>query len=145
MNPRFIPICACVALLLYGCLSPVPPSIVPGVSRSIATERTRNVANGRWIMADVTFYCSCRVCCGIWARWGRTASGPKPMAGVTIAASRSIPFGTMIYIPGLGWRTVQDRLAARYDHRIDVYTGNHRAARKGGIRRQAVFIMEREE
>lgn len=40
---------------------------------------------------------------------GITASGEKVVPGVTVAAGPSIPFGTKVYIQGLGWRTVHDR------------------------------------
>jgi 3D (Asp-Asp-Asp) domain-containing protein len=66
----------------------------------------------------VTAYCHCRVC--THRGDGITASGVRVREGITIAAPRSIPFGTRIHIPGAGWRTVQDRLSRRYDHRLDI-------------------------
>jgi hypothetical protein len=56
----------------------------------------------------VTAYCHCRVC--THRGDGITASGIRVREGITIAAPRSIPFGTRIWVPGAGWRTVQDRL-----------------------------------
>jgi 3D (Asp-Asp-Asp) domain-containing protein len=55
----------------------------------------------------VSAYCHCRVC--THRGDGITASGVRVREGTTIAAPRSIPFGTRIHIPGAGWRTVQDR------------------------------------
>ena len=81
----------------------------------------------------VTAYCPCKVCCGKWSG-GPTASGKMPRAGVTIAAPRAIPFGTVLNVQGLGPRTVQDRLAAKYDHRIDVFFPTHAEAKRFGIR-----------
>lgn len=52
-----------------------------------------------------------------------TANGHIPHVGITCAAPRSIPFGTYIYIPSLGWRIVEDRTAKKYDGRIDVFMG----------------------
>jgi hypothetical protein len=57
----------------------------------------------------VSAYCHCRVCTRRGD--GITASGVRVREGTTIAAPRSIPFGTRIHIPGAGWRTVQDRLS----------------------------------
>ena len=50
---------------------------------------------------EVTAYCPCAKCCGKWAD-GITASG-KPVTangGFFCAADKSIPFGTLIAIPG---------------------------------------------
>ena len=79
----------------------------------------------------VTAYCACKICCGKDAK-GITAAGTRPMQGRTVAASRSIPMGTRIHIEGIGWRTVEDRLAKRFDGRVDVYFASHDAAKKFG-------------
>jgi len=57
------------------------------------------------------------------------------MSNHTVAASRSIPFGTRLTIEGLkGTYVVEDRLALRFDHRIDVYFDSHKAALAFGKR-----------
>jgi 3D (Asp-Asp-Asp) domain-containing protein len=38
-----------------------------------------------------------------------TASGERLVPGETAAAGENIPFGTRIYVEGLGWHTVHDR------------------------------------
>jgi 3D (Asp-Asp-Asp) domain-containing protein len=81
----------------------------------------------------VTAYCHCSPICTRRGD-GITASGVRVREGITIAAPRSIPFGTRIHIPGAGWRTVQDRLSRRYDHRLDLYFTSHRAALQWGIK-----------
>ena len=51
----------------------------------------------------ITYYCACKQCCG--KTNGITASGAKVQEGVTVAADTSIlPFGTQIYIKGIGCR-----------------------------------------
>jgi 3D (Asp-Asp-Asp) domain-containing protein len=80
----------------------------------------------------VTAYCHCRVC--THRGDGITASGVHVREGTTIAAPRSIPFGTRIWVPGAGWRTVQDRLSRRYDHRLDLYFTSHKRALQWGIK-----------
>lgn len=88
----------------------------------------------------VTAYCACRICCGPNAH-GITASGAKPVEGITIAASRSIPFGTVIAIEGIGNRVVQDRLARRYDNRIDIFMSSHKRALQFGKQTKKVVIL----
>ena len=75
--------------------------------------------------AVVTAYCACDLCCGSPGKL--TASGDIPRAGITVAGPRRYPLGTIVDIklPG-GWKrfTIQDRLAARFDDRFDVFMGN---------------------
>lgn len=85
----------------------------------------------------VTAYCACRACTGVYAG-GPTASGSMPRQGVTVAAPRSIRFGTILDIEGVGRRVVQDRLAMAYDNRIDVFFRSHAEAKRFGIRRLRV-------
>lgn len=86
------------------------------------------------MIATVTAYCACSNCCGKWAG-GPTASGAMPEEGITCAAGRGIPFGTVLDIEGVGKRTVQDRTAKRYDGRVDVFFKKHQDAKRFGIRR----------
>lgn len=88
----------------------------------------------------VTAYCSCEKCCGKWSNYNKTADGHTPKQGVTCAASRAIPFGTRLKIEGVGTRIVQDRLAVRYDSRIDIYFTNHTDALKFGKKKLKVTI-----
>lgn len=72
----------------------------------------------------ITYYCACKQCCG--KTNGITASGAKVQEGVTVAADTSkLPFGTNIYISGIGWRTVQDRGGAIKGNRLDIYISSH--------------------
>ena len=88
----------------------------------------------------VTAYCPCKVCCGQWAG-GPTASGRMPVAGITVAGPRSIPFGTRVWIEGVGVRVVQDRLARKYDGRFDLYFSSHADALRFGKRTLQVRIL----
>jgi 3D (Asp-Asp-Asp) domain-containing protein len=90
---------------------------------------------------EVTAYCPCRVCCGKWSG-GPTASGKMPKQGVTCAAPRRIPFGTRLWIEGVGVRVVQDRLSPKFDSRIDVFFRTHAEAKKFGKRMLKVRMMQ---
>lgn len=86
----------------------------------------------------VTAYCGCSTCCGKWSSLNRTADGHRPQQGVTCAAPRAIPFGTRLQIAGVGTRIVQDRLAVKYNSRIDVFFQSHREALEFGRQRLVV-------
>jgi len=64
----------------------------------------------------------------------------QPVPGVTCAASRRFPFGTKVRIAGHEY-IVQDRLAKRYDNRVDIFMADHQAARKAGIRTVRVEFL----
>jgi 3D (Asp-Asp-Asp) domain-containing protein len=51
--------------------------------------------------------------------------------------SRGIPFGSQVFVEGVGdkWLVVEDRLARKYDSRLDVYFNRHEDAVKFGIRK----------
>ena len=65
----------------------------------------------------VTGYDICMSCCG--KTDGITASGQAAVVGIT-CAHPSLPFGTVLYIDGIGTRIVQDR-----GGRLDVLCNNH--------------------
>lgn len=97
-----------------------------------------------WIDAVATAYCPCEICCGKWALNRPddivyTASGAIAEEGVTIAADWSVYSpGTILYIEGIGERTVQDRGGAISGQKIDVFFNNHEDALRFG--RQEVRI-----
>ena len=70
----------------------------------------------------ITGYDDCVQCCGKWAG-GPTASGVMPTVNHTVAMSADYPFGTQIYIEGLGYYTVEDRGVG--SGTVDVYCNNH--------------------
>ena len=84
----------------------------------------------------VTGYCSCRRCCG--KADGITASGARASRG-TIAAS--LPFGTVIDVPGYGRGVVRDRGGAIRGARLDLWFASHRQARKWGVQTLACEVL----
>ena len=90
----------------------------------------------------ITAYCPCVKCCG--KTNGITASGEKATEGVTVAMDKSMPFGTKIYIDGVGERIVQDRGGAIKGNRIDLYFDSHQEALNFGRQIKEVTIMKGE-
>lgn len=87
----------------------------------------------------LTAYCACEKCCG--KSDGITASGVKAVEGVTVAAdTKVLPFGTKIYINGIGERIVQDRGGAIMGNNIDVFFESHQTALEFGVQYKEVFV-----
>lgn len=88
----------------------------------------------------ITYYCDCKQCCG--KTNGITASGIKAQEGVTVAADTSkLPFGTRIYIKGIGWRTVQDRGGAIKGNRLDIYISSHNNPKPYNVKNLDVWMV----
>jgi 3D (Asp-Asp-Asp) domain-containing protein len=95
------------------------------------------------LTAVLSAYCHCAACCG--KRGKPTAAGVRPERYVSIAAPRWVPIGTRVHVEGLGWRTVHDRTALKWDGRFDVFVGSdkaaHRRAQRLGIRTAKITII----
>lgn len=85
-------------------------------NKAVEPQVIRNNKSSKYV---ITAYCPCVKCCG--KNDGITASGVKAVEGVTVAMNKSIPFGTKIYIDGVGERIVQDRGGAIKGNHIDLY------------------------
>lgn len=128
---------ACIFLSVYLLLTNVTHATTNGTEPyyQAVDKRVKTIITNRgefkWV--TVTGYCDCPICCGKW-------SGTKKMKVGQIAASRSIPFGTRIRINGKVY-VVNDRLAKKYDKRMDVYFRSHAEAKKFGKKRLKVEIL----
>ncbi len=71
-----------------------------------------------------------------------TASGDKPIPGQTVAADKSIPFGTTVWIEGVGVRTVNDRGGAIRRGRLDLCMETRDEALQFGRQRRKVIILK---
>jgi len=87
----------------------------------------------------ITFYCPCEICCGEWAT-GCTASGVLATEWHTVATGERFPFGTRLYIDGLGYFTVEDRGVD--DNCIDVFVNDHDEALNYGLQYMDVYLVE---
>lgn len=118
-------------------------TLILGAALALFVSAGCHSAKGAEIQTKtVTAYCGCEKCCGKWSKHKLTADGHTPKQGVTIAASRAIPFGTKIKIEGKIY-TVQDRLATKYDNRIDIYFEKHDDALKFGKKTLQIEILDK--
>lgn len=88
-------------------------------------EESTEIGNKNWITFNCSAYCCCTICT---PGGGITASGTVPLENWTIAASKSYPFGTLIYIEGLGTYCVEDRGGAITNNKLDIYFPTHQEA-----------------
>lgn len=102
----------------------VPGETTPHQSPA-ATASPQGEAGARTYLGRyyVTGYDTCAACCG--KTDGITASGTTATVGRTCAAN-GLPFGTRLWIEGIGERTVEDRGGMRGQH-IDVLCADHPA------------------
>jgi len=72
-----------------------------------------------------------------------TASGTRCREGVI--AANHLPIGTKVMIEGYGDRvfTVEDRMNARYNKRIDIWMRNYQDAKRFGVRNIKYYIVEK--
>jgi 3D (Asp-Asp-Asp) domain-containing protein len=98
------------------------PSPLVSVMIELEENEPRMVYLGSYY---VTGYDICLDCCG--KTDGITASGAVAEIGRTVAASRDIPFGTVLYIDGIGERVVEDRGGAITEGKLDVLCEDHAA------------------
>lgn len=74
-----------------------------------------------------------------------TASGAPTVPGITVAAGKELPFGTEIYIRGLGRRVVQDRGGTVGYGKLDIAVSSKSEALRWGRRYIPVRIDWEEE
>lgn len=90
----------------------------------------------------ITYYCSevRKHICGIGT--GTTATGTQVTPGRTIAVDpKIIPYGTQVYIEGIGWRVAEDCGGAVKGKHIDVAVYDHDTALNIGTSQEGVWIL----
>jgi len=115
---------------------------------------------------EVTGYCNCGICCSWEYPWysvygifgspvisagsnkgkrkvvGQTAMGTEAAYG-TVAADKSLPFGTIVYVPGYGYGRVEDRGGAIKGDKLDLWFPSHSLAKQWGRKKVTVKIWKR--
>ena len=71
-----------------------------------------------------------------------TASGAKSEPGVSVAAGSQIPFGTELYIEGIGFRTVHDGGGMIGSNNLDVMVWSRSEALENGREKRKVWILD---
>lgn len=105
------------------------------------TTKIEHLAKYEYVgVFKLTGYCNCAKCCGHSS--GKTASGTYPVEGRTVAASKQFPFGTRLYIEGLGEYVVEDR-GGFASNVIDVYSNTHSGCYRAEYNQNAkVYIIK---
>lgn len=101
-------------------LGDAPASAPSGASQE-ASEEVRTYLGSY----KITGYDTCARCCGNTR--GITASGTTATVGRTCAAPKDIPFGTRLWIEGIGERVVEDRGGAVHGKKLDILCADHPA------------------
>lgn len=72
-----------------------------------------------------------------------TASGVAPREYITVAASSDYPFGTVLYIEGIGEVRVEDRGGSLIEsgERIDLFIGTDNAE-EFGLQKRKVYLVK---
>ena len=85
-------------------------------------------------------YCAGCCCNGEWE--GMTATGAKPVPGVTVAVDPDvIPLGSVITVNGAEY-IAQDVGGAVKGNKIDILMGSHEEAKRFGVKSGIVFVKE---
>lgn len=75
--------------------------------------------------------------------YGITASGKRVAVGMIAADTRILPFGTKVYIDGMGVYTVEETGSAIKGNCIDIYMPNLNDAIKFGRQHRQVIVLKR--
>lgn len=117
------------------------------VTAGASAQYTYADENGTYVslgIFELTAYCPCPICCGIYSNMTNptTASGTRATEGRTIAVDTSvIPFGSQVVINGRVY-TAEDTGGAIKGNRIDIYFESHTEALYFGRQKAEVYLVQ---
>lgn len=133
-----------LGVMLLASIDLEPSTPTPPVEYDIILETTsdevvfsREAEEVEFETYHVTAYCICEECCG--KTDGIGASGIKVQPGISVAGV--LPFGTKVWIEGIGFRTVQDRGSAISENELDILLNSHSDALNFGSQYLKVRIV----
>ncbi|MGO8702428.1 MAG: 3D domain-containing protein [Candidatus Brocadiia bacterium] len=90
----------------------------------------------------VTAYSACVACCG--KSDGITADGTYApgFKGVLVSAPKDIPFGTKLWVQGVGLVEVHDRGGAIKGRRVELFFQTYREALQWGVQKRQVWVWK---
>lgn len=105
---------------------------------AVVAAAEEKIADHHVGICEITAYCTCVKCCGIWSqehpsRQGtgyvqKTATGTIPTEGRTVAVDPNvIPLGSVVMINGVGY-IAEDTGSAVSGKVVDIYFADHNAA-----------------
>ena len=114
---------------------PLIPNIVPSYTSSATTTYTSSGIDPSW-----TYKGSYRCSAYQWTG-NPCANGNYPTTGYTVASGSEFKFGTILYISGIGFRTVEDRGGAISNGTLDLYMGDVTTCNNFGIQYLDVYVV----
>lgn len=130
-------------VIAYDPVVSIPSGTTSGGS---SPQYTYADENGSYISLgefELTAYCPCPICCGIYSNMENptTASGTRATQGRTIATdTKIIPFGSKVVINGKIY-TAEDTGSAIKGNRIDIFYESHTEALYFGRQKAQVYLV----
>lgn len=136
---------SCVALG-FACLYGYQASNPKIVEREVVRYVERPCIVAEQFVAECTAYTEGFESCGklpSHPAYGITASGKRVKSGMIAADTSILPFGTKVWIDGMGIYTVEDTGSAIKGNCIDIYMPNLDDAIKFGRQHRQVIVLKR--
>ena len=125
-------------------LTPAPRIAVPA---AVAEDAPPGYVYWKTVRARVTAYDPGRCCCAHWAANHLTSTGDNAWVMDGVAADpRALPYRTKLWIPGAGWREVDDTGSAmrqawrRGRYLVDLRMHSYEKARQWGRRDMTLHL-----
>jgi 3D (Asp-Asp-Asp) domain-containing protein len=123
-------------------LAAAPGAVAPATAAAPANAAA---PGGSWTpMGEyrITAYSACAACCG--KSDGITADGTYApgFKGRLASAPKEIPFGTKLWVAGVGVVEVHDRGGAIKGRRLELFFQKYNAALQWGVQRRKVWVWK---